>query len=97
MEQEGLSCFYSRLGVSRNASPEVIRKAFRRYALANHPDKAPPEQREQATKKFQEVQEAFAVLSDAEVRVRVHCFLVLREFNVEPCQCVSGCTWLHLL
>lgn len=75
MEQEGSPCFYSRLGVSRNASPEVIRKAFRRYALANHPDKAPPEQREQATKKFQEVQEAFAVLSDAEVFPYASCDL----------------------
>ncbi|KAK9838097.1 hypothetical protein WJX81_001295 [Elliptochloris bilobata] len=65
---QGEPCYYKRLGVHRTAKPEDIRKAFRRYALANHPDKAPPEQREEAKRRFQAAHEAFQVLSDAEKR-----------------------------
>ena len=64
----GETCYYKRLGLEdRNASPEAIRKAFRRIALVNHPDKVPPEQREEAKRRFQAAQEAFATLSSTEV------------------------------
>ena len=58
--------YYSTLGVSREASDDDIRKAYRRLARDNHPDRNPGD--ESAAKKFREVQEAYAVLGDSEKR-----------------------------
>ncbi len=56
--------YYKILGVSRNESPEGIRSAFRRLAKKYHPDKAGPE----AKDRFQDVQEAYEVLSHPQKR-----------------------------
>lgn len=58
--------YYKVLGVSSDAKPEEIKKAFRKLARQYHPDqnKANPE----AEAKFKELSEANAVLSDAEKR-----------------------------
>ena len=56
--------FYKILGLSRSASQEEIKKAYRKLALKHHPDRVPPEQREEAQKKFQDIGLAFEVLSD---------------------------------
>lgn len=58
--------FYKILNVERNASQEEIKKAYRKLALKWHPDRCPPEQKEEAQKKFQDIGEAFEVLSDPE-------------------------------
>jgi DnaJ-class molecular chaperone len=58
--------YYSTLGVSREATPEEIQKAYRNLARKFHPDMNPDDAT--AKKKFQEVQAAFEVLSDAEKR-----------------------------
>ncbi|MDP1557584.1 MAG: DnaJ C-terminal domain-containing protein [Nitrosomonas sp.] len=57
--------YYQALGVSRDASAEDIKKAFRRMARKYHPDVSKIENAEQ---KMQEVNEAYAVLSDPEKR-----------------------------
>ena len=62
MEQD----YYSTLGVSRDASAEDIRKAYRDLAIKYHPDKNPDD--ETAKKKFQQVQTAFDVLDDSSKR-----------------------------
>lgn len=49
---------YTTLGVSKTATPEEIKKAFRKLASQHHPDKGGD------TKKFQEIQAAYDVLSD---------------------------------
>ena len=55
---------YQTLGVDRNASPEDIKKSFRRLASQHHPDKGGD------TKKFQEIQEAYDTLSDPDKRAQ---------------------------
>jgi len=57
-----MSDYYSTLGVSRDASPEEIKKAYRRLASEHHPDKGGN------TEKFQEIQAAYSVLSDDQKR-----------------------------
>ncbi|MBO75389.1 MAG: hypothetical protein CMD33_08970 [Flavobacteriales bacterium] len=50
---------YSQLGLSHDASDSDIRKAYRKKALVNHPDRGG------STEKFREIQSAYDVLSDA--------------------------------
>jgi molecular chaperone DnaJ len=58
--------FYEVLGVSRTASPDELKKAFRKLAMQYHPDKNPGDKR--AEEKFKEINEAYEVLSDADKR-----------------------------
>jgi molecular chaperone DnaJ len=60
--------YYEVLGVSRNASSEEIRNAYRKAALANHPDRNPGDA--EAEKRFKEAAEAYEVLSDTDKRQR---------------------------
>jgi len=53
---------YDVLGVSKTASPDEIRKAYRKLAVKNHPDKGGDEA------KFKEIQKAFDVLGDEKKR-----------------------------
>lgn len=54
--------YYSVLGVSRQASPDELKKAFRKLAMKYHPDKNPGDK--VAEERFKEVNEAYDVLSD---------------------------------
>ncbi|MCS7023327.1 MAG: molecular chaperone DnaJ [Bryobacteraceae bacterium] len=58
--------YYETLGVSRQASQEEIRKAYRRLARKYHPDLNPGDKA--AEEKFKSVQEAYDVLSDERKR-----------------------------
>ncbi len=64
--------FYEILGVSRDAKPEEIKKAYRQKALKYHPDKNPGD--ETAEARFKEAAEAYEVLSNPEKKSRYDQF-----------------------
>ena len=58
--------FYATLGVSKEASTEEIKKAYKKLARENHPDLNPGDT--EAEKKFKEISEASSVLGDERKR-----------------------------
>src|ERR1700680_4236621 len=53
---------YATLGVDRKATPEEIKKAYRKLARQYHPDRNPGDKK--AEEQFKEVQEAYDILND---------------------------------
>jgi molecular chaperone DnaJ len=58
--------YYEVLGVSREATEQEIKSAYRKLALKHHPDRNPGDK--EAEEKFKEAAEAYAILADAEKR-----------------------------
>jgi molecular chaperone DnaJ len=58
--------YYELLGVSRTASADDIKKAFRKLAMQHHPDRNPGDK--EAERKFKDVNHAYDILKDAEKR-----------------------------
>ena len=58
--------FYQILGVSRSASPDEIKRAYRKLAKKHHPDRNQDDP--SAEQRFKEVQEAYATLSHPDKR-----------------------------
>ncbi len=58
--------FYAVLGVSRTASPEEVKKAYRKLAMKFHPDKNPGDKKSEDL--FKEATEAYETLSDTKKR-----------------------------
>ncbi len=64
--------YYKVLGVERGATPEEIKKAYRKMAVKYHPDKNPGDT--SSEEKFKQVTEAYEVLSDEQKRQRYDQF-----------------------
>ena len=64
--------YYEILGVSKSATAEEIKKAYRKKAIEYHPDKNPGDKA--AEENFKEAAEAYEVLSDAQKRQRYDQF-----------------------
>ena len=64
--------YYEVLGVSKDASAEDIKKAYRKTAMKYHPDRNPGNQ--EAEEKFKEAAEAYEVLSDSDKKARYDQF-----------------------
>lgn len=64
--------YYEVLGVSRDASAQEIKSAYRKLALQYHPDKNPGDK--EAEEKFKEASEAYACLSDPEKKAKYDRF-----------------------
>ena len=75
--------YYATLGVKKTATPEEIRKAFRKAARKYHPDVNPGDKR--AEEKFKEISEANDVLSDAKKR-KVYDQVGFYSDQIDPAQ-----------
>ncbi len=64
--------FYEILGVSKSASADEIKKAYRKVAMQFHPDRNPGDK--EAEEKFKEAAEAYEILSDADKRAQYDRF-----------------------
>jgi curved DNA-binding protein len=64
--------YYALLGINKTATPEEIKKAFRKLAVKYHPDRNPNDKA--AEEKFKEISEAYEVLSDTEKRQKYDQF-----------------------
>ena len=58
--------FYDVLGVSKDADEKTIKSAYRKLAMANHPDRNPDD--EAAAERFREASEAYEILKDDQKR-----------------------------
>jgi len=81
--------YYQLLGVSADATEDEIKTAFKKKAMQYHPDRNPGKD---TTKQFQDIQKAFEVLSDANLRAQYDLTSLgkqVKSTTVEPVVCTK--------
>lgn len=73
--------YYGVLGLSRNATPNEIKKAYRRLALKQHPDHN--KNSKFSEEQFKRLQEAYSVLSNASDRAQYDQEIAAQNFNID--------------
>jgi curved DNA-binding protein len=73
------SDYYALLGIQKDATPEAIKKAYRKLAMEFHPDRN--QGNKDAEEKFKQISEAYAVLSDPEKRRKYDSFGSAEAFS----------------
>ena len=79
--------YYNILGVGRTAGTNQIKKAYRRLAKKMHPDRNPDDP--SATDKFQELGEAYEVLSDPKKRIIYDRKTFFQDMEMDGCDTFS--------
>lgn len=79
-----LKTHYDNLQIARNASPEVVRAAYRGLSQKWHPDRNPPESRPECERIMKILNAAYEVLSDAEARARHDRWIAEQERQPPP-------------
>ena len=84
MCSRALPDYYKDLGVPQDATPDNIRREYRKEILANHPDKFPDEiVKAYQTDKFQTLQVAYEVLSDRRRKAEYDSMMDLNDLRQE--------------
>merc|ERR1719191_2460339 len=84
LKKAGRKCLYKILGLTRRASDQEIKKAYKKMALQYHPDRhsgASDQEKAENEIKFKEIGEAFEVLSDPQKKQRWDQGETLDEIN----------------
>lgn len=71
--------YYDILQINRNASPEIIEKAYKVLAKKYHPDLQPEDNKKQAETILKEINEAYEVLSNSEKKATYDAMLLEKE------------------
>ena len=82
--------YYEVLGLSKNASADDVKKAYRNLALKYHPDRVPAEKKKESEEKFKEVSEAYEVLIDPQKKANYDQY---GHAGVEGAFRQGGFTW----
>ncbi|XP_052186036.1 uncharacterized protein LOC127797294 isoform X3 [Diospyros lotus] len=90
--------YYGVLGVAADCSEEEIRRAYRKLAMQWHPDKwaRKPSLLGEAKRKFQQIQEAYSVLSDKRTRTMYDAGLFDPEEEYDEVRVYFASSWASL-
>ena len=79
-----MSDLFKVLGVERNCTTQDVRKAFMTQALIWHPDRAPEEKKDEYTKQYELLQEAYKTLSNEQHQTKSNISRIFPSDEPQP-------------